>query len=587
MLDRSTSSKLWKLGSLRYTGVFRTLYAGHGLRVFVYGIVAFLEGILEAVALALLALIAVEITVGSDATVSIWWIESMSLATSLLIFLVLISVRLICGLWAAAVSSKVASDLSLAHRFALLDQYSASSFVQYSKLTGAQLQQMLATWPHQIGSLGSGILQQFAGILIVLSMFSIAFVGNSLLALSSVAFVGLFFVLLQPLRQRIRNLSRKVISAERITASNVDELANLQMEAQLFGVRKELRALVGSSLTGEVKARRRAAFAKASVSPIYTCLAFGTLGIFFVVVLNSSIEIRNSAPTLLIVLRALSYGQSIQHLGSSFESLIPLLEIVKSTQGDLEQNRVEAGDEKMGTFRDLTLVDVSAKYGEELVLRDVNMTIRAGDMIGIVGPSGGGKSSLLRVMAGILSPSSGMVLLSGKPIGLFAETELSKTVATVSQFPRVMADSMEQNVAFLRSWIDGDSVVESLRMAALEWSSSDRTELRQEAVRSGMASISGGQAQRMGLARAFAGRPSLMLLDEPTSSVDSIAQEAILQALQALSGDVSIVIVSHRLEVLRACSLIYVVEAGRVTDRGAWSDVVRTSQYLRELTGEA
>ena len=579
------SSKRPKQRGPRYFVAARTLYAGFGLRVCMYGSGAFVEGVLEAGALALLALIAVQITVGSDSTVSIWWIESMSLATSLLVFLFLISARLIFGLWAAAISSKVASDISLAQRFAILDQFSTSSFVRYSKYSGAQLQQMLATWPHQIGSLGSGILQQFAGILIVISMFSIAFIGNALLAVASVVFVALFFLLLQPLRRLIRGLSRRVISAERITASSVDELANLQVEAHLFGVRKELRSLVGKSLSEEVRLRRRTAFAKASVSPIYTCLAFGSLGVFFVVVLNSSIDVQNSAPTLLIVLRALSYGQSIQHLGSSFESLIPLLEIVKLTQEEMDSKGTESGDRKIVDFKDLTLRDVSAGYGDELVLQDVNMKISAGQMIGIVGPSGGGKSSLLKVMSGILGPSAGTVLINGNSISSYAESEMSRVVATVSQFPRLLSGSMEQNIAFFRSWIDGESIAVSLRMAALDWSSLEGTELRQEALRSGMASISGGQAQRVGLARAFAGRPSIILLDEPTSSVDSITQEAILRSLQSLSGEVSIVIVSHRLEVLRSCSVIYVVQDGRVTDSGAWSVVAQSSPYLRELTG--
>ena len=565
--------------------LFFKLYSGHRMRLFVYGLGAVVEGLLEASALGIIGVVAIALANSETKSVALWWVGSVSIESGLFFFCGLVFIRLLVGLGTAFIATGLASRISLEKRLYLLERYSEAGFETTMKISAADLQQMLAYWPHQMGSQASNLVAQAANILLVTSMFAVAFFSSPVLAASSVGFVALFFALFQPLRSYIRRLAVRVIESESATAKAVDELANLQSEAVSLGVARELMRETASSLRKEIGTRRITSFVKASVSPLYTALALGSVGAFLLIVVNSSLDLVNLAPTLLIVIRALGYGQSIQHLGSSIATLGPLLRKFGKLEENFRLNRRKCGEVVLNSFERIDLVNACVRYEGRVVLDRISMSVSCGDIVGVVGPSGGGKTTLLRLMAGQIPPFSGSLKVNGVGLEELREDSFTQLVASVPQFPRLMSGSIDENVAFMRGFLSSEQIAGALSLAAFEVSPS-RARDPNSSLRVGQPTISGGQAQRIGLARALAGGPSLLLLDEPTSAVDGLAQERIIETIESLRGDSTVVIVTHRPEVLRCCDAIYVIEDGRMSAGGSWNEVVQASSYFQEMVGD-
>ena len=216
----------------------------------------------------------------------------------------------------------------------------------------------------------------------------------------------------------------------------------------------------------------------------------------------------------------------------------------------------------------LELQDVGVVHGDTTVLEHVSATLTQGRCTAVVGPSGAGKSTLLRLLDRLAEPTSGQVLLSGRPLPSYDVLELRRRVGLVQQAPVLL----------------GDTVLEDLRVGAPLLAPVDAEELLVRAGLPGIdlgratAGLSGGEAQRLCLARALAVGPEVLLLDEPTSALDAVAAGAVEQVIKRLVADgLTAVLVSHDLaQARRVADDVIVLRAGRVVETGAAS----ASSYL-------
>ena len=203
--------------------------------------------------------------------------------------------------------------------------------------------------------------------------------------------------------------------------------------------------------------------------------------------------------------------------------------------------------------------------------------------IGLVGPSGGGKTTLVRLLLGLCEPNQGSVTINGTDVRDFSRDAWSESVGVVPQFPYVVRGSVAHNVRLFREEISDCDIWRALEMADLadEVRALPRS-LESELGPSG-SSLSGGQQQRLAIARALAARPQLVVMDEPTSSIDMMSESAVADAIDRISPETTLVIVSHRMGILRGCQQLVVLERGVVTATGAPDDVLRVSPYLRSV----
>jgi putative ABC transport system ATP-binding protein len=203
---------------------------------------------------------------------------------------------------------------------------------------------------------------------------------------------------------------------------------------------------------------------------------------------------------------------------------------------------------------------VSVRRGVALLLDDVTATIRAGECTAVTGPSGAGKSTLLRLLNRMLEPTAGRVILQGTPLPALDVLDLRRRVGLVAQRPTLLTGQVLDEVRVGRPDVPPEEVRSLLAEAGLPRDFAGRA----------TAGLSGGEAQRVCLARALALRPEVLLLDEPTSSLDPASAEAIERVVRDLSdAGGTVVLVSHdAAQARRLAGDVIVLRAGRLEEHG-------------------
>jgi ABC-type multidrug transport system fused ATPase/permease subunit len=213
------------------------------------------------------------------------------------------------------------------------------------------------------------------------------------------------------------------------------------------------------------------------------------------------------------------------------------------------------------------------------VLAEVNVRVRNGEAVGFVGQSGSGKSTLIDIMLGLLDAKTGSVKINGHDID-DVKRSWQQQIGYIPQAIFLMDDSLRRNIAIgiADSDIDEIAVREALISAQLEDFVMSLPEGLDTVVGERGVRLSGGQRQRIGIARALYHRPSVLVLDEATSSLDTETEHGVMQAVRALQGDKTVLIVAHRLSTVEYCDRLYRLDAGRIVDEGKFEDVMNRTQ---------
>ncbi|MCI8652503.1 MAG: ATP-binding cassette domain-containing protein [Angelakisella sp.] len=225
------------------------------------------------------------------------------------------------------------------------------------------------------------------------------------------------------------------------------------------------------------------------------------------------------------------------------------------------------------------------------VLRDISLTVEAGDIYGIIGMSGAGKSTMLRLIGLLDTPTSGTITVEGKNLAALAGREkidYYKTIGTVFQgYNLLMQKTVAQNILFPLTLSRGyDKEAAKRRVAELL----ELTGLTEKAL-AYPSQLSGGQKQRVAIARALATNPRLILCDEPTSALDSLTTQSILELLSDINHrlGVTIIIITHEIAVVRKiCTKVAVLEGGVLVDNGPIGEVLDSEMHpvTRRLFGK-
>lgn len=220
--------------------------------------------------------------------------------------------------------------------------------------------------------------------------------------------------------------------------------------------------------------------------------------------------------------------------------------------------------------RELQIRNITFRYNgtEQNVIENSNLTISKGDAIAFIGTSGAGKSTLADIILGLLVPQQGAVYIDGVDITSIPE-KWARTIGYVPQSICLFDASIEENVAFgvSKDKIDLERVKEAISRAELEEFVNSLPDGIETIVGDRGARLSGGQRQRIAIARALYRRPEILILDEATSALDNDTENAIMSAIGSLQGQVTLIIVAHRLTTVRNCDVIYEVKNQRIVMR--------------------
>ena len=243
-------------------------------------------------------------------------------------------------------------------------------------------------------------------------------------------------------------------------------------------------------------------------------------------------------------------------------------------------NGLNSENDKKG----INLQNVSFSYKDKhhFAIENLNLEIAAGETTAIVGQSGAGKSTIADLVMGLIQPESGRIMFNGKPISGSKES-WRKKIGYVDQDTFLFNESVRFNLLMARQDADENELEEVLKLAAAYEFVSKLPEGLDTLIGDRGVRLSGGERQRLALARALLRKPSLLILDEATSNLDSENEKKILQAIEGLHGDMTILIIAHRISTIKNGDYVYLVEKGRILESGSWDELLEKGGFFSEL----
>ena len=273
-------------------------------------------------------------------------------------------------------------------------------------------------------------------------------------------------------------------------------------------------------------------------------------------------------------LRMISEIWSVQVSWQGFYSNIGSVHLVQSSLEQIARDAEPMGSRPYPGLADqIALTDVDFDYiSERPVLRHVNLAIPRNSTVAFVGESGSGKSTLVDIITGTLKPTGGLVTVDGLSLGEIDLQAMRARIGYVPQEAMLFDDTIANNITL---WAGGSDA--EIRQAAARAQCLDFIEATPDkfATRVGDrgAKLSGGQRQRIAIARELFKKPEILVLDEATSSLDSESEHAIQQSIDLIKGQVTILIIAHRLSTVRNCDRIFVLHEGAIIEAGSYSEL--------------
>jgi ATP-binding cassette subfamily B protein len=232
----------------------------------------------------------------------------------------------------------------------------------------------------------------------------------------------------------------------------------------------------------------------------------------------------------------------------------------------------------LGPLQSLTFTDVSFQHqsANRPALQDVSFSLRHGETIAFVGPSGAGKTTLVKLLVGLYRPQTGWVRYNGLDGAAIDPEELRAQIGFVTQDTQLFSGTIRENLLFVRPDATDEECLDVLHRAAADSLLARAHQGLDTLIGEGGVKVSGGEKQRLSIARALLRRPRLLVFDEATSSLDSITEEEITRTIRQVGqrSDVMTILIAHRLSTVMHADRIYVLERGRIVEQGRHDDLL-------------
>lgn len=517
---------------------------------------------------------------------------------AVLVFLAVSAVLSVVTIWKL---SNFAAGTGAEMGDALYAYYLKQNILYHSVTTSSQLTKQIAT---EVARITDHVLQPLVQInaRIVAALFiSVAiFAYNPIISLAGLlvfltAYVSLFFVVRGRLARNGKMISR--VSKQRFTLMN--EGFGAIRDVQLLG--RESSFIRAFQESGRVFAR-----AYGSSNGLYNMPRYlmefivysGMVGLILILLKVHEGDLSAILPILAVFgLAAFKLLPSFQQIYSGVAQVKSNISAFESIKHDLSLARASAltsvpgrtaGDHLQGDI-EFRCVEFCYPDKPTAALKNISLQIPRGAVVGVVGPSGSGKSTLIDILLGLIAPDKGAFLVGERVVDRDNVRQWQEQLGYVPQSIFLTEGTITENVAFgiEPEFIDAQKVKRAIQLAHLdEWvdalPDTYETRIGERGVQ-----ISGGQRQRLGIARALYDDADILVFDEATSALDGVTEKMIMEAVERFSHKKTIIMIAHRLNTIKNCDVIFMLDQGRVVDQGTYEYLMANNAYFNRMASSS
>ena len=268
-------------------------------------------------------------------------------------------------------------------------------------------------------------------------------------------------------------------------------------------------------------------------------------------------------------------GAIASHYQEAKASNEKLEEVLKMSPQQKPASPIVLENLKSAQFKN---VEFTYKSGNKPSVRNINIGLKGGETVAFVGPSGSGKTTLVKLLVGLYTPTKGKIIVNGHNSKEIDYNALRKHIGLVSQETQLFAGTLRENLLFVNPNASDEKCLEVLKLASIQ-ELLERGEKRLDTrIGEGGIKISGGERQRLAIARALLRNPDLIIFDEATSSLDSLTEKEITKTIQNIikaKPNLMVVLIAHRLSTVIHSDKIYVLERGKIIEQGKHKDLIK------------
>jgi ATP-binding cassette, subfamily B, bacterial len=538
-------------------------------------VVGALAGLAEAVAL--LAFVRAAVTITSD-DIDVSGLAGAELGLSpgslLVVALGLATVAALLHVLLARGSATLTMRVGNNARARLIDGFLGAQWAYVAGHREGRFQEAMSRLTEGASRAAAHLAMGLSSLVILAVLGVAAILASPAVSLALLALPVFAVLVVGPFVRRLRTRARLDMDSSLGLAETTAVTVRMARDYRTFGVQEERAAELRSVSEQHGARASRTRMAGFTLNFLFKDIALIALivvvgGLYLVTDLREGSVVA----AVLLVIRMLGYLQQavrLLHEGAGDAAAITALdEAIREFESMAEPD----GSTVLHELGPIELRAVHYAYDDlsgggvtRIALAGIDLTIEPNTTVGIVGPSGAGKTTIAELLLGLRRPTSGSITVGGTDLGDVRRDAWTRLTAFVPQDQQLAAVSVADNIAFLRGWVDHEDVVEGARRAHVHDEITALPDGYGYVIGSRSQGLSGGQRQRIAIARALAGHPRMLVLDEPTSALDAVTEQLFRQTLEELHGHVTMVIIAHRPATLEVCDTVVHMAEGLIVD---------------------